>query len=158
MVEEREAGLAKWQQTRRQKKRSYGRRKNPRSKEGAEDMKGSRIKLKQPPHLLPRRKNSLQLKANNDKKMNQREERERVDSLEGALEPNCSLHVAFHLLCLLYMFSSECVNSPESVGTRTSGAGWSFLGDLRPKRWSVCPSGRLGADDPAHRPFREWEG
>ncbi|RWW80985.1 hypothetical protein BHE74_00010649, partial [Ensete ventricosum] len=56
------------------------------------------------------------------------------------------------------LFSSEYASSPTSVGIGTFDVGCSLLGDLRFGRRSVRPSGHLGADDPAHRPFRGWEG
>ncbi|RZS21534.1 hypothetical protein BHM03_00054187, partial [Ensete ventricosum] len=60
--------------------------------------------------------------------------------------------------CQLNLFSSEYASSPTSVGIGAFDVGWSLLGDLRFKSRSICPSGHLGADDPAHRPLRGWEG
>ncbi|RWW22148.1 hypothetical protein GW17_00013669 [Ensete ventricosum] len=61
------------------------------------------------------------------------------------------------LRCRLDLFSSEYVSPPTSVGIETSCVDCRSLGGPRPKRRSVCSSSRLGDDDSAHRPLREWE-
>ncbi|RWW59402.1 hypothetical protein BHE74_00033647 [Ensete ventricosum] len=62
------------------------------------------------------------------------------------------------LRCRLDLCSSECASPPTSVGIETSYVDWCSLDSPHPERRSVCPSGRLEDDDPAHRPLREWEG
>ncbi|RRT64752.1 hypothetical protein B296_00011703 [Ensete ventricosum] len=62
------------------------------------------------------------------------------------------------LRCRLDLFSSEYASSPTLVGIGTFDVGCSLLGDLRFGRRSVRPLGHLGADYPAHKPLRGWEG
>ncbi|RRT64747.1 hypothetical protein B296_00011699 [Ensete ventricosum] len=75
----------------------------------------------------------------------------------GGVSPR-SGGVRVELRCRPDLFSSEYASSPTSVGIGTFDVGCSLLGDLRFGRRSVRPSGHLGTDDPAHWPFRGWEG
>ncbi|RWW31501.1 hypothetical protein GW17_00003881 [Ensete ventricosum] len=80
------------------------------------------------------------------------------DSQAKAREKLSVVYPSILLLCRLDLFSFEYASSLTSVVIGTFDAGCSLLGDLRFGRWSVRPSGHLGADDPAHRPLRGWEG